>query len=735
MDRRSFLTGAGAGITGAAAWQPSAAQDQDGYRPPEWLRYARTVYFDGYSPPVYPHLKDFDPARLVKCVVEIGGDTLRYQPIGYWAIYPSKAFPQHPELGGRDTIEEVARECRRVGIHLYCYTGYGHPFMEVGWVDRHPEYGDWVQRDADGKPYGTYGHHLGWKNRQKVCRLGDTYREAIRQVVREYCSHDLDGVYFDAPSTYGYWGFCFCASCRRNYRKFTGWEIDRLRNPSDRESRIAWYEWGNQCTREDLLDFRKIIHGSGKFMLCHNGNTWRGQALRAQYRIPDGFMIEHAVQTHERLMHGMMGAAMARPYRKLPQMYLGSYCVSNFNQPPHLKPWAVHNTNLEDGDEIRMEGFANLAGGGAPLYATLNRLYYRVGSGSTEPVKEVFALMHSHEALLKDSVPVAYISVVPSWGSLQLWRTERRSFNFEMSEALLLAMLDSGIAADVCPSTELSASWLASQRVVALCGASAVSGDEAALLANWVKDGGALLATYDTGLYDESGAPRSDGGALREVLGVEFAGEPLEALPECYYRVTTPHPALDGFAAGERIQGDNSLLPVRLRDGAQVVAECWNLGTGEARGPAVVVNRYGKGRAVFINGSPELHYPYSRVRSQRRLLSGIVRWLAADAPLPFRLSASTGVYGVLRRAPGGDLALWLLAPIGFKDAAAGRMRQDFVPAGNVEAAIRLPDGRQVKSVRLVRAGRSVAARVEGGYARVNVPALHIAELIHLELVS
>ncbi len=738
MDRRTFLATSAAGVAAGAEWDLRASGDPfpaDDYRPPEWLRYARAVYFDGYSPPVYPHLTDFDARRLVECVLDIGGDTLRYQPIGYWANYPSKAYPHHPELAGRDTIAEVARECRRAGVRLYCYTGYGHPFMEIGWVDSHPEYRDLVQRDPVGNPYGSYGYHLGWRERQKVCRLGDTYRAAIRQVVREYCEHDIDGVYFDAPSGYGYWGFCFCESCRRNYKKFTGWEIDRLRSPSDRKARIAWYEWGNQCTREDLLDFRRMIHTSGKFMLCHNGSTWRGQSLRAQYRVPDGFMIEHATETHERLMHGLMGASMARPHKKLAQMYLGGYCVSNFNQPPHLKPWAVHNTNIEDGDEILMEGFANLASGGAPIYATLNRLYYRVGSGSASQVKEVFDLMRSQERLLKDSTPVPYVSVAPSWGALQLWRTDRRSFNFEMSQGFLLAMLDSGLGADVCPSTELSPSWLDAQKVVALCGASALSTDEAGLLSAWVKAGGSLLATYDTGLYDEAGGLRKDGGALREVLGVEVRGEPLVAMPECYYRVQAEHPALGEFAKGAVLQGDNRLLPVAVRPGAAVLADCWNLGTGESRGPAVIVHKAGKGRTVYINGSLELHYPYSRVPSHRRLLGSLVRWLANGEAPPFRLSAPTGVYGVLRQAVGGDLALWLLAPVGFKDAAAGRMRQEFVPVMNVEAAVRVPRGRRVKSIRLARAGRGVPFHIAGGYAVATVPALHIAELMHIEFES
>ena len=72
-------------------------------------------------------------------------------------------------------------------------------------------------------------------------------------------------------------------------------------------------------------------------------------------------------------------------------------------------PSVTHNTNLEDGDEIRMEGFAELACGNSPFYATANRLYFKIGSGSAEPAREVFALMKRVEAIHKDSVPVPYV--------------------------------------------------------------------------------------------------------------------------------------------------------------------------------------------------------------------------------------------------------------------------------------------------------------------------------------
>jgi hypothetical protein len=764
MERRRFLRDTVGGLGALNTFRGSKAQQvhspspivsnasadfpSDGYRVPEWAHYAQTVYFDGYSPPVYPHMKDFDAKRLVDVVAELGGNLLRFQPIGYWAYYPSKAFPVHPELGGRDLITEVAGECRRRNIHLYCYTGYGSPHMELGWVDQHPEYADWALRDPQGKPYGTYSH-IGWTLLQKPCTTGDAYRAGVRQVVRELCEHDIDGVYFDSPSEFSYTGVCFCDSCRRGFREFTGMDIDRLSwlvkygglpydwsavtGDVDMEAVAAWYRWANELTKEDLLEFRRIIHGSGKFMFCHNWGTWLGPSLPLQYHIPDGFMVEASKEIYDRLMTGLRGASMTRPYNKVAQMYLGGYGTSWFGEPPHERPWAVHNTNLEDEDEIRMEGFANLACGNIPLYATANRLYFKVGSGSAKPGQEVFEFMRRVEPINKASVPVPYISIVATWESLQLWRTRRKSWNWPMmSEAMGLAMLDERISVDVNASPEISQDWLKAQRVIALCGASGISDRDAGLLARWVESGGGLLATYDTGLCDEQGQVRKDGGALRQVLGVAIQGEPLPSQPECYYRVKQSHPALGGYSAGSIVQGDGRLLPVTAAAGAQVLAECWNLGTDEVRGPAIVSNSYGKGRTIYINGSLEAYYVASRARSTGRLLGSIVRYLGGT-PLPYTLKAPRGVYAILRQATNGDLVLWLLGNVGFKDADAGRMRQEYLSVSDVEVGIRVPEGRRANAMQLMRADHTVPFEVVDGYAVAALPSFHIGEVVRLEL--
>jgi Hypothetical glycosyl hydrolase 6/Beta-galactosidase trimerisation domain len=734
------------------------AEDQSnipgsGFVAPEWLRYSRAVMFDGYSPPLYPHMKDFSAQRLLQTVTELGGNLLRFQPIGYWAYYPTKAFPVHEELGERDLINEVSEQCRQVGVRQYCYIGYGPAIMMTpDYVKEHPKFSDWLLRGPDGEPYGTSRHYGFTPPPHRLCTTGDAYREGLRTVVQEVCSHDIEGVYFDGPSLFQYTGVCFCDSCRTSFLKFSGLDIEQLAwvlkygkeglpldwsgIPADQDIKplLVWFEWANKLTLEDLQDFRKIAHQSGKFMACHNAGTWVGTSLPLQYRIPDGFMVEASEETYDRLALGMMGASMARPYKKVAQMYLGSYRVASSGGPPEEPSSVVHNTNLEDGDEILLQGFTNLACANEPIYATANRLYFKVGGGSIAPAQEVFALMKTLEQSHKDSIPVPYVTVVPTWESLQRFRTRKTSWNWPlMSQSFVLVMLDERISFDVNPSTEMSDEWLKEQRVIALCGASGISDDDAGRLAAWVQRGGGLLATYDSGLYDKDGQLRKDGGALREILGVQMNGEPLISEPECYYRVLEKHAAMGEYGPGAVIEGDCRLMQVEALPGSSVLAECWNLGTNEVRGPAVVANTYGKGRSIYIGGSLEANYRYDRVKSTGQLFASIMRYLGQQAPMPFKLTAPRGVYGVLRRTVNGDLALWVLADIGFKDAAAGLMRQEFVQAGEIEVSIRIPDGCVAKELRLIRADRTTTFDVKDGYAVTTIPTLHIAEIVHLQL--
>jgi len=163
MDRRVFLKTSAAvaasatlPISPAVAFAtsdqkalPEGQPAQDGYVSPSWLHYARAIYFEGYTSPVFPYVRDFDAERVVGIVRELGGDTLRFQPLSAFGFYPSKVLPEVPELKGRDLINEISAVCRRTGVHLYCYWKFAGSPMDPKWIEEHPQFSDWALRGPD----------------------------------------------------------------------------------------------------------------------------------------------------------------------------------------------------------------------------------------------------------------------------------------------------------------------------------------------------------------------------------------------------------------------------------------------------------------------------------------------------------------------------------------------------------------------------------------------------------
>jgi len=108
MQRRAFLKSTALGIGSLAGLRLTAAQMEaepsgatavsndpipaDGFELPHWLQYAQAVYFDGYGPPVSPHMKAFDAGKLLEIVTWLGGNCLRFQPIDTGHIIQAKSL-------------------------------------------------------------------------------------------------------------------------------------------------------------------------------------------------------------------------------------------------------------------------------------------------------------------------------------------------------------------------------------------------------------------------------------------------------------------------------------------------------------------------------------------------------------------------------------------------------------------------------------------------------------------
>ena len=157
----------------------------------------------------------------------------------------------------------------------------------------------------------------------------------------------------------------------------------------------------------------------------------------------------------------------------------------------------------------------------------------------------------------------------------------------------------------------------------------------------YVREGGGLIATFQTSLHDENGNTRED-LALKELFKADY--EDLESPifehaygPRVYFRMVKQHPITQGIGKGKLIAND--YLKIMFEDqshpaftrispleGAEIIADTqyvvddpeW---VGEDgcfmplytldNGPATIVaSTYGKGRVVYI--APALEVLYNR---------------------------------------------------------------------------------------------------------------------------
>ncbi len=210
--------------------------------------------------------------------------------------------------------------------------------------------------------------------------------------------------------------------------------------------------------------------------------------------------------------------------------------------------------------------------------------------------QDAFTYMAQHEEKLIGQVPVAEAEV------FRLHYPTRY-------DRLMEVLLDEHIQYAVRSLADLTPDGLKHTRLMLLPGAVSLSDAQCETIRQFVREGGRLLATGRTSLFDEYGQKRQDFG-LRDVFGCTFTGLIKEA---GYQRIQSDHVVTRNLEDTELLAGPNDHLLVRLLPESEAVApimfvprieshipeRAW-LRTLKTDYPSVVVNNYGKGKCVYF---------------------------------------------------------------------------------------------------------------------------------------
>jgi Hypothetical glycosyl hydrolase 6 len=222
MTRRDLIAGAPAM---ALAQVPNPGAPSQGWydRPMRWAQVAFTEDDPG----------NYDPDMWLDYFRRIHADAACLSAGGCVAFYPTK-IPLHYRskfLGDRDIFGELTAGCRKLGMNVIARTD-PHACTEEAF-SKHPE---WVARDSDGTPR----RHWAAPNLYVTCALGPYNFDFMTRVTAEIVSlYKVDGVF--SNRWHGH-GICYCESCRRNFKAFSGLDLpakEDIDGPARRQY-IVW---------------------------------------------------------------------------------------------------------------------------------------------------------------------------------------------------------------------------------------------------------------------------------------------------------------------------------------------------------------------------------------------------------------------------------------------------------------------------------------------------------------
>jgi hypothetical protein len=718
IDRRQLLRSAGFLLAGSQ-W-PAAAEPQGGsVSTYEWIRGTRTLIAEAYNPPFYPSL-DYDPAKAVKIAGELNADSLRYPAASYYAYFPAKSgYPVHPELK-TDLMRQTVDLCRQAGLKTVAYVPLNHPFMHAGSKDQ--RFANWSKKFADGRPMTT--EHYGYSEYYEGC-LNSPVRDVIRALVREVLvEYPFDVMYFDGP----YQGmqnaknYCHCAYCEAAYRKRFGKPVPNQEEKVTREDEVQYTNWmANEVAIAFLREIREMIRQTRDVPVLFNDTSllsrreWRSRAVP----VVDGFMFEAAETPEDKLFNMQLGQSTG----KVTWTYVGTH--TQYNRE-HLKDDRVRGwySYPVESEELLLDGATALAAGVGLVYWGLPRFFYQpegpLSYDSGRYVRQIFDFQQKHDSLLRSvrSRPQAGILVgaqTIDWYSGKHFVGKAYENSAHGAYNVLKA---NGFESEPFLDWQMSADLLSRYELIYAANAACLSDAQCALLSEFVRNGGKLVASHLTSVANEYGRVRKNFG-LADLFGADFLdAEPVE-IPDLYLKLP----------GGEEIPQDPQILRIRIA-GGEVLAETIDRGHRANLGPAIVRHSVGKGTVLYIGSSLEAVYEETRMKRLRTFLGGLMEPMLA----PGRSYQMEYVPGVTPHfmASRDVLLLHLLADTGNKNKHL-RSREEFLPVADIKARIRVPQGRSVKSASLLRSGEALPTAVHEGWLEVTVRRVWIHEAVKVDL--
>lgn len=635
-----------------------------------------------------PDAASYDVDSLVDYMKTVHADVLVINGGGI-VDYFQNELPManvNPYMGKRDLLAEIVEGCHKNGIKVITRVDFRGVHKER--YDLHP---DWFAKDENGKPIilnytkpGLYApcYNGHYRNEHSVA--------FIEQLMDKY---HVDGIWHNSVNFHN---VCYCHSCKERYHQAYQKDI-----PVKNSSHQAWeeyYKWNEKMASNQLAKMRRSVkkYGEDKAYAAevfdmyrveqqkHTGINLYSAAKYFDFFVTVSFIANNNKDVNYKDIY--YPAAIVKFLKSLepeksPVILFGGNGTEHrytYDPPLDSRLWLWEAAAIGG-------GYWNCYFNGDFPTNTLDRRNAYIASDAYQYIQE-------NQNLIDNIEPVTDVAIFYSKANGQLLGDH--DFSSPIKGTLRL-LEENHYQYGFVSDRDLSKERLKNYKVLIMPNVAALSDAHAKIIKEWVAEGGRLMATHKTSLFDDEQNEREN-FALAELFGVNYAHQNINTEIDCYQIIQSRDAIMNGFELTTLLHNGGHTLLVNAQKGSKVLTaylpkinnqppenafpDSW-----DSDNPIMVNNKYGKGEVVyFANETAKLNYTIGHPDYSDMMSNALDVLLGENPRLKTNAPASVHVY--LNKSKTED-GVYQLSLVNTSSSSQRPFRQ-LIPVSNIE--IELP---------------------------------------------
>ena len=587
-----------------------------------------------------PDAADYDAKAVVAYMEKTGSNTLVVNGGGVVDFFqnPLPASNVNSMMGNRDILQEITEACHAAGIRVIARVDFRGVEEKI-----FRQYPEWFSVDQQQNPKQlTYTRPELYSSCYTGYYRNEHAQEYIKYIISNY---NIDGIWHNSI---GVQGLCYCTRCQQSFQKFSGESIPSGDAGVDKLDKFML--WKSAMADQHMEKMKQTVKSFGADKV-YTAEVF--SMFDAVNRVNDGidlymardhfdFLVSVAFLTEnaENIHYADLNYANTivkflksmAPQKEAIILYGGNGTSHRYimDPPVDLKVWLWQA--LAAGGR-----FWNCSFTGSYPAATYDR---RTAFHQTE----AYQFVKVNEKLLSQHTSVANIGVYYSRATRLTFRN--KSEEGDRFEAFIrgveTALIENHIPHDFIADDQVSRERLARYKVIVLANVRSLSDAEIALIEEFVGNGGNIVATYETSLFNSDGVKRQDFG-LAQVFGCSFTGEKINTRKDFYQVIADPTHYIvnpDSQQTELLINAGHTLICKAAPTAKKICTynpvvhnqppeKAWTNAWAKEY-PTVLENTYKQGKSIYFANQPDLITFEFAHPDVRNLLARSVRYLAGN---------------------------------------------------------------------------------------------------------